>query len=251
MRNLKKLVFPLMLAMVMSLTATAEDAPTAPTGFSVLTVEVKAGSQQTFEAFIAKYKEAVEKVGGPAWFAESPGIGSLTTYSFARPFNSYADLADQSNPLVEAFGADEAQKVAALFGDSVASSSTATYLPRPDLSIQNDGEGAEVVLAFDISVNPGMEEKFENWVKKLIAATDDRQFNTYQRGVGEGPDYSVRVPMKWADLDVQPTPIPEVLEKKYGKKEMRRLMADNLAAVSSIVESVTRVRADMSNIPAN
>ena len=185
------------------------------------------------------------------WFAESPGIGSLTTYSFARPFNSYADLADQSNPLLEAFGAEEAAKAFALFGDSVASSQTATYIPRPELSILNDGEGAEVVLTLGISVNPGMQQQFEAWVKKFIAAVDDRQFNTYQLGIGEGPDYVVRIPMKWADLDTQPAPIPEVLEKKYGKKEMQRLMADNQAAVSGIVQSVARIRADMSNIPAD
>ncbi len=246
MRQLKLVVCSLLLGL--GLFASAEEA--APMGFSVLNVEVKPGSQQQFEGFIAGYKKAVDKVGGPVWFAESPGIGSTTSYSFARPFNSFADLADQTNPVVEAFGAEEAQKIYGMYAASVVSAETVTYHGRPDLSRANDGEGAEIVMSFGITLNPGMTEKFENWVKKFAAAAEDRNFNVYQRGIGDGPDYAVRVPMKWADLDNDPKPIPEVLEAKYGKKEAAKLMADNAAAVASISQTLTRLRADMSNVPS-
>jgi hypothetical protein len=236
------------LVLGLGLVASAEEA--APMGFNVMNVDVKPGSQQQFEGFIAAYKKAVDKVGGRTWFAESPGIGSTTGYSFAFPFNSFAELADQTNPVLEAFGAEEAQKIYAMYAASAVSATTTTFHGRPDLSMSNDGEGAEIVMTFGITLNPGMTEKFENWVKKFAAAADDRSFNVYQKGVGDGPDYVARVPMKWADLDTPAKPIPEVLEAKYGKKEAAKLMADNLAAVASIVESVTRMRPDMSNAPS-
>ena len=80
------------LAVMISFTANAEEAP--PTGYSVLSIEIKPGSQGQFEEFILKFKQAADHIGTvPTWYATSPGVGEDNVYSFASPFMSFGELA--------------------------------------------------------------------------------------------------------------------------------------------------------------
>jgi hypothetical protein len=111
----------------------AEDSP--PQRFSVLSIEVNPGTAPMFEEFIRKYAEAAAKVeNSPFWFADGPGIGPGNTYSFARPFGSFADLESQDNPMLKAFEQDEVTRLLGLAQQSVASSETSIFIARPTLS---------------------------------------------------------------------------------------------------------------------
>jgi hypothetical protein len=242
------------LAVSISFVTNAEEAP--PTGFSIFSVEIKPGSQGQFEEFIVKFKQAADLVGTvPTWFASSPGVGQDNIYTFATPFKSFGELAEQRPILQEVYEAAEVTRLLALYQDAVVSTQTYLMHPRPDLSRSAPPREspAEISLTVGITVNSGMVPEWEEYVKKLIEATDqtakDAYWNAYAPGFGATPrSFAVRILMNWVDLDIPNKPFPERLNEAFGKREGAKIFAAGEASVANIEYAIRRNRVDLSHI---
>ncbi len=233
--------------------AIAEEA--GPRGFSVLNVEVKQGGALAFEQAARRFKAASDKLNTPTYFASSPGIGQDRMYTFANPFNSFTELSEQRNVLVEAFGEEEAQKVFAMLQESVESVESFIAIPRPDMSIYGPDRETppEITLVITLTAKAGMIDEFEDYSDKIIESTKavapDLYWNMYQFGLGGAArTYSVRINQDWADMDRPSKSIRERLVEHYGKRQGERIFAEGQASIESVSTAVRRIRADLSHM---
>ena len=241
--------------LVFSMQVFAEEAtdPGPPRGISLLTVNVNPGGAPPFEQFMAKYIEAANKVSSPVyWFASASAYGGPNNYSFARPFWSFAELADQSSPLAAAFGAEEAAKIGQAVSGSIASTSNEIYILRQDLSrppAQSDTPPAALIVLL-IDVKSDSYAAYENYVRKIVEAsnkTNQGNWTAYAGGPGAVNDYVVGVPVTdWADLDNPAMPIPQRLTTAFGEKEGTRIFAEGGATIDNITTILRRTRPDLS-----
>jgi hypothetical protein len=240
--------------LAVSCIAIAQEGP--PTGFSVFAAEVKPGSQGQFEEFIVKFKQAADHLGTiPTWYASSPGIGQDNIYTFATPFKSFGELAEQRAILQEVYEAEEVTRLVDLYQNAVVSTQTYVVHPRPDLSRRAPPREspAEVVLTVSITVNPGMVPAYEDYVKKLLEATDqtakDAYWNLYAHGIGATPrTFTVRIPMNWVDMDTPNKPFIERLNEAFGKRQGAKIFAAGQATIANMEYAIRRNRPDLSHI---
>jgi hypothetical protein len=237
-----------------SFTSVAQEA--APTVWSVQAFRVNPGTQPVFEQIVTKYKEAAEKVGAPAWYAYSPAIGNDFVYEFATEVESFTMFSDQSDIVMEAFGAEEAMKIGEMARISIADVESFTVIQRPDLGIagpEMDGP-PEASIAYRISLKPGMEEEWEAWMRTLIDVTKqtapDAYWTSFWGGLGLPNAFAIRVNMKWADMDNPVMPIPQRLAEVHGDRKAKRMYKDAIGMVESIETYVSRFRTDLSHMPA-
>jgi len=258
MLQAKSVVCAVICAIVLSFSSIilAEDSP--PQRFSVLAIEVNPGTAPMFEEFIRKYVEAAGKVeNSPFWFADGPGIGPANTYSFARPFGSFGDLESEYNPLLKAFDQDEVTRLLGLAQQSIASSESAIYVARPTLSrpFPPQDKPPVATLSIRLTVAQGMNEQFEEYVQKVVEATDkvakDVHWTMYSGGIGAPANvYGVRIPMwSWAELDTSSMPIPERLVQAFGKREGEKIWESGQDAITNIETQLSRFRVELSHLP--
>lgn len=253
MLHLKSCLMCLLMIIVSPLVLAEENA--GPKGFSVLSVMVKQGGGPTFEQAAAKFKAANDKLNMPTIFASSPGIGADRMYTFARPFNSYTELAEQRNVLIEAFGEEEAAKTFAMLEESVESLTSFIAIPRPDLGIAGPetDDPPEIVLSITITAKQGRTGDLEAYMGKVIEASKaiapDLYWNTFSYGIG-GPanTYGIRINQNWADLDTPGKSIPVRLNEHFGNRNGERIFAEGQDAIKDISFAVRRNRTDLSHI---
>ncbi len=242
------------LGVAVPLVASAAEAP--PTGFSIFAVEIKPGSQGQFEEFILKFKQAADQLGNPpSWYASSPGVGQDNIYTFASPFNSFGELAEQRPILQEVYDEAEVMRLFGLYSNSVVRTETFLVHPRPDLSRPSPpmDNPAEITLTLGITIDPAKTEAYETYVKQLAEATDktakDAYWNTYIGGIGSAAGtYGVRIPMNWVDLDTPVKPFSERLNEAFGKRKGEKILAAGEAVGAKIEYAIRRNRADLSHI---
>jgi len=105
----------------------------------------------------------------------------------------------------------------------------------------------------EISVKPGQELVFENYVKKLAAAADKAGAKTYWTAyvVSLGkPGATYRVALNfnsWTDREAWST-IPAMMVKAYGQQEAERMMKEGGSATE---RSITEVWENLPNQSAN
>jgi len=253
MRWIQMMVTALLFAVVPG-TLVAEE--TGPQRVSVITIEVKPGTQGVFETFVKKFKAAADSVeNAPNWFASSPGIGSNTTYTFAQPFVSYAELFQDRNILAEVYEPAEIEEIMAMARSSMLSSDSAVYVHRPDLSrsFPETDKPPVVTLFIGFQIHEGKSGQFENFLRRVVEATDkvapDLHWESYMGAIAADLDYGVRIPM-WdaADLDVQPMGVKERLVEAFGKREGERLFESGQAAIDHVQDGVSRMRPDLSHV---
>lgn len=96
---------------------------------------------------------------------------------------------------------------------------------------------------YEVSVKPGQELVYENYVKKLVAAADKVGAKTYWTSyvvtLGKpSPTYRVALNFSsWADREAWST-IPGMLAKAYGQPEAERLMKEGSGAIERSVLEV-------------
>ena len=176
-------------------------------------------------------------------------------YTFARPFDSYTELAEQRNVLIEAFGEAEAAKTFAMIGESVESLTSFIAIPRPDLSIAGPETDtpSEIVLSITITAKQGRTGDLEAYMGKVIEASKatapDVYWNTFSYGLGGlANTYGVRINQNWADLDTPAKPIPARLNEHFGERNGERILAEGQDAMEDISYTVRRNRTDLSHM---
>ncbi len=240
-----------------AMSASAQEAPAAdpgpPMGISLLTVNLNPGGAAAFTQFMTKWVEAANKINYAGhWSATARAAGGPDNIGFARPFWSFAELGDQTAPLVEAFGQDEAMKLGKSISGSVASTQTEIYIMRPDLSRPAPPSKDPVVamLVLQIDIKPGMQVAYENYVKKIVEAsnkTNQANWIGLSGGPGSAHDYIVGIPYtSWAAMDTQPMSILKRLTTAFGEAEGQKISAAGAAAIENINTVLRRSRPDIS-----
>ena len=239
----------------------------APQKYDVITIEVKPGANAQFEEFVHKLRDAVEKNKGPERWLASQSMSGNSVYTFTRPFATWAGEFGQaaSDPLIKAYGDQEAARLLGLLAASAANESTAFYVGRPDLSRPRPpvaaGSPAATPVAveyLDLNVKLGKEQQFEGYVKKLIEATNKAAPNAYwemrQRQFGPGNAAGYRVVLTyatWADLDKPEKPLQQRLTEQFGGAEGERLQGLATDALQGVNSRLNRVRTDLERPPTN
>jgi len=169
-KNPQRLLMNSLICLLIFVCSSAMAEETGPIGFSVLSVEVKQGAGLAFEQAAAKFKAANDKLNTRSVFASSPGIGQNRMYTFASPFSSFAELGEQRNVLMEAFGEEEAQKTFAMLQASVESVDTFIAHLRPDMSIAGPDSDTppEITLVVTLTARAGMTDDFEAYSARII-----------------------------------------------------------------------------------
>jgi hypothetical protein len=235
-----------------------------PTKYSALAIEVKPGMQRQFEEFIHKFRDAVEKNRGPQRWLANAAVSGSPVYTFTREFGTWTEFGqDAPEPLVAAYGEQEAGRLLGLLQSSVACESTTIYVARPDLSRPAPANAASTatpvaVRYIDVNVKLGKEQQFESYMKKVIEATNatapNAFFQTRQRMFGPGNSSGYRVDVefqKWSDLDTPDKPPPQRLTEHFGAAEGERLEALGNDSITGFSRRLNRVRADLGRPPAN
>jgi hypothetical protein len=232
-----------------------------PEKFSSVTIEVRPGMNGQFEEVVRKFRDAAEQTNGPQRWLASQSMSGNPIYTINVPFATWAEFGpppSSGDPLVAAYGQEEAGRILGLLRDAEASNSTTIYVARADLSRPPpDSDATPVaVLYIDLNVRLGMEQQFEDYVKKIIEATNATAPNASWQmrerlyGPGNAAGYRVVVTFQqWADLDVQAKPIPQRLQEHFGAEEGARVTEAGLAAIQGINERVNRVRSDLARPP--
>jgi hypothetical protein len=232
-----------------------------PQKFSTVTIEVKPGMNDQFEEVVRKFRDAVEQTNGPQRWLASQSMSGNPIYTINVPFATWAEFGPppaNPNPLVAAYGEEEAGRILGMLRDAEEGSTTTIYTARSDLSRPPPESDATpvAVLYIDLNVRLGMEQQFETYAKQVIEATNATAPNAYwqmrQRTFGPGIAAGYRVVVtypQWADLDVEPKPIPQRLQEHFGAEQAARMAEAGLASIQGINERVNRVRSDLARPP--
>jgi quinol monooxygenase YgiN len=234
-----------------------------PPKFSSVTIEVKPGMNEQFEEVVRKFRDAAEQTNGPQRWLASQSMSGNPIYTINVPFATWAEFGPppaDGNPLVAAYGQEEANRILGLLREAEQSVTTTIYVARADLSRPAPESDATpvAVLYIDLNVRLGMEQQFEDYAKQVIEATNATEPNAYwqmrQRMFGPGNAAGYRVVVtfaQWADLDVEPKPIPQRMEEHFGAEEAARLATAGLATIQGINERLNRVRSDLARPPVD
>lgn len=249
--------FALLFLLIPTFAIQAAETP-APTLFNVTTYTIHPATEPIFEQLVMRYKAAAMKLDrGTTWFAYSPGIGNDLMYTFATPVESFGMFADLSDDVAEAFGAEEAMKMAEMARKSIANIESSVFIQRPDLGIAGPEMTGppEITFGYTIVVKNGMGPAWEAAMANVIAASKetapDTYWTTFQGGIAASNEYGIRVNLKWTDLDSPVMSVPARLKKAFGDRKGAKMWQQNLDAVESMETSVERFRADLSLLPAN
>lgn len=249
----------LVLVMLACFATTVANAQDGPQNINVVAIKINPGGQAVFEAFMTKYKEAVEKNGDDrTWAVSTNAIGPVTQYTISSLMPSFAALDNPPNPLAsmaEAFGEEEAAAVLASLQGAVADINGRAWIARPDLSrpIESDDTPVGLTVLF-IDINPGAAPTFETYVNQLVEAsnkTDDGNWAMFTGAPGAPSDYLVTFPVfKWADLDTpQGMPLRERMIAAFGERNGARMYGEGVASIENITTSLLRARPDLSRPP--
>jgi hypothetical protein len=236
----------------------AQDAQ--PQFLAVTAVKVNPGNQAAFEAFLARYKAAADKVGSElTWAVSTNAMGPPTSYTISTGWTSFGEAANPPNPAAlidQAFGEGEGAAAIAGLQGVVKKTEGRAWRIREDLGrpVESEEQPVGIIVLF-IDVNPGAQAAFEAYGKKIKEASeklDEGNWSSFVGMPGAPSEYLVTIPIfDWKALDTpQARPIPVRLAAAFGESEGAKIYADGIAAIADITTSMIRARPDLSRPPA-
>ncbi len=229
----------------------AEDA--TPRGITISIFNVAPGQEQAFEQVSAKFKAAADQVKSTPYAGYSPALGNDGQYAFASSFSSFADLANDENPMAQVYDAEELMEIGEMFQAATTSTESYVIVPRPDLSVPAPefDQPPEILMLIEVTVKNGSGPAYAEFIAQLkeasLATAPDLYWNAFQPGLGSGPVWRFGIAMNWVDLDTPGKPIPQRLMEHFGQRKGERIFQSNLDAVESIRYTVARIRPDLSH----
>ena len=254
MNRLKKVAATAVIGVLLLAAGSAFAQDTAPALVSIRMVDVVPGKAQQFEAVLAKFGEAVKKVEPERGFGvRVPAVGGPGSGYYIYQFLDKVSDLQQRAVLVDAFGQEEAAKIGAMLDEAVENTRVETFIPREDLSRRTELGDFEVVYVIRVDVAIGGAAAFEEYLHKLVEATDkvakDTNWFGYSPGIGAGTTYRFAIPMNWADLDNPGMTIEQRLQKAFGDREAAKILASRDAVVTQVQTALTVARPDLSVQP--
>ena len=226
----------------------------SPRVVSALSVDVRPGTVGLYEGFVKRLIDAHGKVGSEdRWTAYSMEFGPANRYLFVSTQPDWSGFdTEPANVLVEAYGAAEAERLAATLFEVVSRVSRGAWLERLDLSLvpAEDGPAPGLIGLVRASVKPYGNGPYEQYLRMVLQATREAApaatFTVYSPSFGAQNTYLfVSELARYADL-VQTLPVPERLIKAFGQNRADRLLAQRDELVSEQEVVMMRVRKELS-----
>ena len=239
--------------------ANAQD---GPQDLNVVSVKINPGGRAPFEAFLIKYRDAIEKSGGDrVWDVSTNAMGPVTEYKITSVLPSTAEMDSPPDPIAAmieaAFGEDEAVAIAASLEGVIAATDGRAWIALPELSrpIESDDRPVGFTVVF-IDIKPGAEATFEAYARRQVEASTKLNEGNWQLAVGAPgapSDYLLTYPFfTWADLDTpEGLPLRERLIAVFGETEGAKMSAEGVASIEKITTELIRTRPNLSRTPAN
>jgi len=218
-----------------------------------VTIRVKPGMNQQFEEAARAVANAARESGSTNVWRTAQSVSGEPVYTVNRVFSDWEDFGTPDAPaLVEVYGAEEARRIGGLFRDSVASTTSAFYNGRADLSHPPtglDGPAAAVVMNY-LTINQGMMDAYIEFAGKMHEASmavEPRAFFVVALpDFGADTVVTTVILPSWGDLDNDLTPLPQRLFRHFGQEEGGRILAQAGEIFGNAEAVVHRTRPDLS-----
>ena len=245
------------LAMVACFAAAVANAQDAQQDRNVVSVKITVGSRVPFEAFLIKYRDAIEKRGDERfWDVSTNAIGPVTEYKITSALASVDEMDNTVDPLAamieSAFASEQAEAVTASLEGVVAETDHRAWIALPELSrpIETDDPPAGFTLVF-LDIKPGAESTFEAYARQQVEASTKLDDGNWQLAIGAPgapSDYLYTYPFyTWAELDKpEGLPLREQLIAAFGETEGAKMSAKGVASIEKITTELIRTRPDLS-----
>lgn len=248
------------LAMLACFAVSIANAQDGLQNLNVVSIKITPAGRAPFEAFLIKYRDAIEKSGDDrVWDVSTNAMGPVTEYKITS-VQSPDEMGKPPDPLAamiqSAFGAEEGAAISASLEGVIAETDERTWNALPDLSRPNESDDPPVgfTVVF-IDIKPGAEATFETYARLQVEASTKLNDGNWQLAIG-GPDapsdYLFTYPFfTWAELDTpEGLPLRERLIAVFGEAEGAKMSAEGVASIEKITTELIRTRPGLSRAPA-
>ena len=220
-------------------------------------IQVKAGAQTQYEAYMKKIIEAANKIGAPqGWIGAQAALGTNgTNYYVVVGFNKWAERDgwdEVPQMLTKAFGEAEAQKIGKMGGESYWSFSTKILELDEELSWNLKAHPTAKYYQMMIGkVKPSMVDEYRMVISKIKEGQE--KASVKQMGIrrtssiGPSWEFYMALPFdKWEERDGEENDIWGNVAKAHGETEARLLRETRLGCYESREFFIVATRPDLS-----
>jgi hypothetical protein len=250
------------LAIVACFAAAVANAQDSQQDLNVVSVKITVGGRVPFEAFLIKYRDAVEKRGDERfWDVSTNAMGPVTEYKITSVLASVDEMDTPADPLAamieSAFTSEQAEAVATSLEGVVAETDHRAWIALPELSrpLESDAPPAGFTVIF-LDIKPGAKSTFEAYARRQVEASTKLDDGNWQLAIGAPgapSDYLYTYPFyTWAELDKpEGLPLRERLIAVFGETEGAKMSAEGIASMEKITTELIRTRPDLSRVRAD
>ena len=223
-------------------------------GFAVVrNTTVHVGKGLEYEAFLKELASADKTNDSATTRVIESGMiadgGLYTTISFHTDFT---DLSDPGS-YAKIHGGSAWEKRLADLNGVVNHTERKIYYRRPDLGRADpelNNEEVEIWYTYHVEVSYGANAQFEEWMQKLVEATDkvdsSAYWYTYAPWLNTGNIYRITAPLTLEDMN-SPTMSPaQRIAAAFSENEAKRLNELNASSVMAVNMTMLRNRVDLS-----
>lgn len=222
-----------------------------------LTIRVNPGMNQQFEEAVRAVAGAARETGSTTYWLAAQSVSGEPVYTINRFVSDWSGFGAADGPqLVEVYGEEEAARIGRLFRDSVASTTSAFYTGRNDLShTPPPGSGPpDAIITFFITVNPGRMQDYIEVTEKTSEASaaiePEAYFTVALPDFGADAAMTTAFIQSWSDLDEQLVPLQQRIVRHFGEEEGGRINALAGEVIGGFEAVLHRTRPDLGYFPA-
>lgn len=222
----------------------------------VLTVSVKPGKDTQFEQAVRMFRDASRKQGMQNYWLSAQSVSGAPVYRFHVNRSGWGTLSNPGPNLVQALGAEEAARLAALLHESIESEhvaffneiASASHVPATAMATPPQG-----LIYIDFTLNPGTASQFLEMVnaQKIASSTmyPNNYFGVSMPNFGADGPRTILILNSFGDLDRQTMGVAQRLTEHFGQTEGARLNQLAQQSIAGFEATLFRTRSDLNYQP--
>jgi len=226
----------------------------------VMSLTIKPGKQDVFEAFVSQLRAAyVARGGGSGWQMASTELGEDLTYTAAFTFSDWTELAPQvRDVMVEEYGAEAAEAALADFAEAVVRQRSAVYRYLPAYSREPPAGSAVAALQANVIIDlkPSKVAQYLTALELVrearIRADSPAFWGVYAGSLGAQNRLVIAYRISdWSALNDPPGPLRAQLVAAFGENRAEQTMLAMEVAEEHVESRLMRNRPELSYVPAD
>lgn len=229
-----------------------------PELLQLVTIKVKPGGNAAFEEYVNAVRRAAEQLESQEFWLTAQSVSGEPSYTIALPRASgWAALGDPGvlARLAEAFGEQEAKRLAGLAMSSTESVHTSFYQSQPGLSNprpQMETAPAAVIM-YELAINPGMQAQYAETAaltrEAAMAVDPNRHYLILAPSFGANGVIVVGFVEQWSDLDQNAAGPAQLVIQHFGQATGAAITARAQETIANMTITLHRTRPDLSYEP--